>query len=145
MKFYCNPNVYKLTIFNIIMYFLPQEVEVWYIIPAIRKELSKVLVKTHHMTLEKAGEAIGVSKAAVSQYISKKRGKSIVLPKKVISEIKIAAQNIADKKTDAFHEIMNLLKICKNSGVACFACKKFNKGIIGRCKGNHSAYKQNYD
>ncbi len=119
------------------MYYLPQEVEVWYIIPTIRRELSKVLVKTHGMTLQKAGEAIGVSKAAVSQYISKKRGKSIVLPKIVLEEIKISAKKISDKKTDAFHEIMRLIKVCKTNGVACFACKKFNKGILDRCKGKH--------
>ena len=126
------------------MYYLPQEIEVWYIIPAIRKELSKSLVGIHGMTLQAAGDAIGVSKSAVSQYLSKKRGRSVGLPQKVLVEIKISAKSIFDKRSDAFHEIMRLLRVCKMEGVGCAACKKFNPGVLDRCKGDHSKYKQNY-
>ena len=59
------------------MYALPQEIEVWYIIPAIRKALAEQLVKKHKLTLEKTGNILGVSKAAVSQYLSKKRATKI--------------------------------------------------------------------
>ena len=77
--------------------------------------------------------------------MSKKRGKSIKMPKAVLEEIKTSAKNIKEKRTDAFHEIMKLLKICKIQGVGCKACKKFNKGVIERCKSNHSLYKQTYE
>ena len=40
-----------LTIVN--MYLLPQEIEVWYVIPAIRKELSKQLTQNYKMSYEK--------------------------------------------------------------------------------------------
>jgi len=126
------------------MYHLPQEIEVWYIIPAIRRELSKELVKTHGMTLEMAGGLIGVSKAAVSQYISKKRGKSIKLTKKLLDEVKISANNINEKKSTAFHEIMRLLKLCKSEGIACQACMKHNKGVLEYCKNKHHVYDQSY-
>lgn len=45
------------------MYLLPQEIEVWYIIPAIRKELSKQLTSKYEFSYEKAGKALGISKA----------------------------------------------------------------------------------
>lgn len=126
------------------MFYLPQEIEVWYIIPAIRRELCKSLVNDYGFTLEKAGEAVGVSKSAVSQYISKKRGKSITLPKAVISQVKVSAKKIFLKESDAFHQIMSLLRVCKIQGVGCLACRKFNKGVVDRCKGDHSSYKDNY-
>ena len=69
------------------MYSLPQEIEVWYIIPAIRKELAKVLTKKHRLTFEKAGVILGISKAAVSQYINKKRADLITIPSNMKREI----------------------------------------------------------
>ena len=116
------------------MYYLPQEIEVWYIIPALRRELSKELTHSYDMTLEEAGKAIGVSKAAVSQYLSKKRGKAIKLPPQILKEIEISAKSISEKKSNAFHEIMRLLKICKINGIGCVACQKFNKGVLEHCK-----------
>ena len=62
------------------MYSLPQEIEVWYIIPAIRKELARLLTGSYGMTFEKAGELLGVSKAAVSQYLSNKRASKFKVP-----------------------------------------------------------------
>jgi len=54
------------------MYSLPQEIEVWYIIPAIRKELARLLTKENNLSYEKVGGYLGISKAAVSQYLSNK-------------------------------------------------------------------------
>jgi predicted transcriptional regulator len=122
------------------MYYLPQEIEVWYIIPAIRRELSYLLVKKYGWTLESAGGAMGVSKSAVSQYISKKRGQSIKLPSEIMSEVDLAAKSISEKKTNAFSEIMRLLRICKVKGVACLACKKFNKEVFQHCEGKPHSY-----
>ena len=51
------------------VYMLPQEVEVWYIIPAVRKEMAKLLTKEYGFSYERAGRALGISKAAVSQYL----------------------------------------------------------------------------
>ena len=59
------------------MYLLPQEIEVWYIIPAIRKELAKLLTQKYELSYDKAGVILGVSKAAISQYLSNKRANKI--------------------------------------------------------------------
>ncbi len=40
------------------MYSLPQEIEVWYIIPAIRKEFARVLVEDHKLTFERVGDIL---------------------------------------------------------------------------------------
>ncbi len=117
------------------MYLLPQEVEVWYIIPTIRRCLALELVKTHGLTLEKTGEIIGVSKSAVSQYINKKRAEKIKINKEMINEIKKSAEKITKKENLGLSEILRLIKIAKEKGMACEACKKYNKGILNICKG----------
>ena len=117
------------------VYLLPQEIEVWYVIPSLRKELSKILTKKYGMTFEKAGNSLGVSKAAVSQYLSKKRGKQIKFSKATLKELQVSAKNIHDNPEKGFHEIFRLLKVSRANGDSCKVCEKFNKGAMHSC--NH--------
>lgn len=55
---------------------IPCEIATWYILPVIRKELAILLVKNHGMSQKKTASLLGVTDAAVSQYLSKKRGKA---------------------------------------------------------------------
>lgn len=118
------------------MYSLPQEIEVWYIIPTIRKELAKILTKRYNMTLEKAGNILGVSKAAVSHYLKSKRAKSIKLPKYIKNEIKKSAEKITKNNSITVKEITRILNLIKKYGCECEICKKYNKGILEQCKMN---------
>lgn len=115
------------------MYLLPQEIEVWYIIPAIRREMSKVFVKKYDMTLEKAGSLLGITKAAVSQYLNKKRAGKVKLPEDIRREIENSAGIIVEDEKRAVGEIMRILKLMKEKGCSCGVCRKFNKGIISKC------------
>ena len=54
----------------------PCEVIVWYVIPTIRAELAKELVKMG-MSQKDISERLGITQSAVSQYIKDKRGKGI--------------------------------------------------------------------
>lgn len=116
------------------MYNLPQEIEVWYIIPYLRKELSRILTKQYEMSMEEAGEILGVSKAAVSQYLSGKRATRIKLPGKVKDEIKKSAEIISLDKKRAVKEMQRLLKLIRCNKFSCNLCKKYNKGILSICK-----------
>jgi len=116
------------------MYALPQEIEVWYIIPAIRKALAEQLVKKHKLTLEKTGNILGVSKAAVSQYLSKKRATKITFPEKIKQEVKQAAKKIIKNPETAVKEILSILTLIKKTKCSCQACKLYNKGILKICK-----------
>ena len=53
---------------------IPCEIITWYVLPVIRRELAMMLVKNHHMSQKEAANLLGVTDAAVSQYLSKKRG-----------------------------------------------------------------------
>ncbi|MBU1136086.1 MAG: hypothetical protein ABIG37_00040 [Nanoarchaeota archaeon] len=118
------------------MYSLPQEIEVWYIIPAIRRELSKVLTKKYGMTFEKTGNALGISKAAVSQYLKKKRANVVKFPEKVKKEIMKSAEIIQKNEKKALKEILRLLFLIKKSGCSCKVCKRYNKGVLSQCRMN---------
>jgi len=116
------------------MYLLPQEIEVWYIIPAIRRELAKILTQKYKLTFEKTGEILGVSKAAISQYLKKRRASLVKIPKKIKKEIEISAEKIIRDEGLALKEIIKILNLIKKSGCSCKVCKKYNKGILKLCK-----------
>jgi len=115
------------------MYALPQEIEVWYILPAIRKELAKALIKKHKMPYSKAGEILGISKSAISQYLSDKRGSKFIIPNKLKQEIANSAQRIAKDNKICVAEIQKILKLIKQNKASCELCKKYNPNIIKFC------------
>ena len=116
------------------MYNLPQEIEVWYIIPAIRKELAKVLTEKYKLTFEKAGQILGVSKSAISQYLKNKRANKIKLTEKIKKEIIKSAKIILADNNKAVIEIMRILNLMKTWQCSCDVCKKYNKGILKQCQ-----------
>lgn len=115
------------------MYNLPQEIEVWYIIPAIRKELAKIFIKKYKLTQEKAAKILGVSKAAVCQYMSRKRADKIKFPPRIKKEFEESAKRIIDNNQIVVKEILRLLDVIKKSRCSCHICKKYNKGILKIC------------
>jgi len=120
-----------LTIVN--MYLLPQEIEVWYIIPAIRKELARVLTGKYELSFERAGEILGVSKAAVSQYLSNKRANKVKLNVGMKREVAKSAKILADRPKLALGEMQRLLKVMKDSRCSCEVCRKYNKDVLNFC------------
>jgi len=115
------------------MYSLPQEIEVWYIIPKLRKELALLFVNEYKYSYEKAGDILGISKAAVSQYLSNKRANKIKLSAEMMKEIKISAKNIHDKKTNGLMEIERLINEMKKTKCSCDVCKQYNKEVLKYC------------
>jgi predicted transcriptional regulator len=95
----------------------PQEVEVYYILPAIRRELSlalKRLGKTQH----EIAQLLGVTDAAVSQYVSKKRAKDARFPAEFVPIVKAAATRIVDKES-MIRETQGILKRARDTNMIC--------------------------
>ncbi|MCK5449455.1 transcriptional regulator [Candidatus Pacearchaeota archaeon] len=115
------------------MYLLPQEIEVWYIIPAVRKELAKLLTQRYEMSYERAGKILGISKAAVSQYLSNKRANKIELSSEVKKEIVKSATVIVNDQKNMLGEMQRILKYIKDKKCLCDVCKKYNKDILNYC------------
>ncbi|MDD5112124.1 MAG: helix-turn-helix domain-containing protein [Candidatus Altiarchaeota archaeon] len=57
---------------------LPCEHAMWYVLPRIRAELARILIK-RGLSQKDAAERLGITPAAVSQYLHKKRGETASL------------------------------------------------------------------
>jgi len=102
---------------------MPQEIEVWYTIPALRRELAKAMVEEKLTQKEIAG-IMGITEAAVSQYIHSKRAKEVVFDKHTLIEIQKSAKHIIEKPKELMNEMMHLTRIDGVKYVTCDLHKK---------------------
>ena len=110
----------------------PCEVIVWYVIPTIRAELAKELVKMG-MSQKEISTRLGITQSAVSQYIKDKRGKGIPINKDVRKGIKVLAKQVMVEKEpkETIPGICMVCAIVKSSGALCELHKKENAGLEG--------------
>ncbi len=102
---------------------LTQKIELNCLIPAIRIYFIEILEKKGLNDAEIA-KKLKITKAAVSQYKHKKRGKKIKFPKEIIKEIQKSALSIKKgKNTDA--EILKIINKIKKSRYICVICKEY--------------------
>jgi hypothetical protein len=67
----------------------------WFVLPALRSELVGYLVEEKKLSRKDAAKRIGLTEAAVSQYLSKKRGKRFKFTKKEKLKIREIGDSIA--------------------------------------------------
>lgn len=96
---------------------MPQEIEVWYIIPAIRKELA-ISMKNRGLKQSEIAKRLGLTKAAITNYLTKKRAKEINFNPEFKKQIDDSAVNIHDE-FGAMKEIQKLLTIVNKSKIIC--------------------------
>jgi predicted transcriptional regulator len=84
---------------------------IWNGIPSIRKELAETLIKQFGLSQREAAEKLGLTPAAICQYLSKKRGKTDNFDETIIQEITISAQRIM--KNDGTDAIIETCRICR--------------------------------
>lgn len=112
---------------------LPYELEAQYLIPALRKELAKVMVSELGLNQSNAARLLGVNKAAVCQYLQGKRGANIRLPADFQKHILKSAKLIEANPKDFFPEIARLISLLKRRGILCRVCLKYNSGVKEIC------------
>jgi predicted transcriptional regulator len=119
------------------MYSLPQEIEVWYIIPTVRKILADHLVKDHGLSYEKVGRILGVTKAAIAQYVHNKRAAKINLSKDIKKKLKGDAE-ILVLNNEMFPVLVHeILEKIKNTKASCDTGKVYKKSILEYCNGEY--------
>lgn len=89
----------------------PCEEIVWTVLPCIRKKIAENLIEKG-LKQKEVAEKLGVSTAAVSQYISDKRGNTSVFNNKIEKEIKNSAEVILNGG-DVIEEICRICRIIK--------------------------------
>jgi len=111
---------------------MPQELEVWYVLPAIRSQLAKALLKKGLKQTEVA-KLMGATKAAVSQYVKQKRASKLKFNQKVNKAIEKGAAAITKQgnfiaETQKICELVKkeigLCKISKDLGLAPQNCRE---------------------
>lgn len=112
---------------------MPQEIEVWYLIPALRKELARIFVEDYGLKRNKAAEMLGITNAAISQYLSSKRGSGINFSARDKKEIKKAAEEIIKNDADVMKKIYDLCLVLRKSKTICEMHKSQDKTISGNC------------
>ena len=91
----------------------PCEIVVWYVIPSMRSELAKELLKLG-MKQKEISELLDITQPAVSQYISDKRGHGIKFDGKTQGMIRIFAKDLMEQKLEQGDIIRRMCEICKN-------------------------------
>jgi hypothetical protein len=84
---------------------LPQEIEVWELLPAIRKALSKVFVNDFKLSRKEAAKLLHITEPAISQYLREKRANKLKFGYKVGREIHISAERVL--KGDPLYKEIN--------------------------------------
>jgi predicted transcriptional regulator len=103
----------------------PQEIDVWYVLPAVRRELALRLID-RGLKQREIAQKLGVTEAAVSQYVSRKRAGSIRIPKGIMSAIKKAADNMIQNRDCHRYELQDLLETVKRSGFLCEIHRRYD-------------------
>ena len=134
---------------------MPQEVEVWYVLPAIRRELAKVMktkvvqradedgdMKDHKITQKEIARMLGVTEPAITQYLLRKkgqrsRGDQVDLPNEILKEIDKSADSMIEEyekarmrdDEDIFQvmtkEINRIIRVMRDAGVMCDIHREF--------------------
>jgi uncharacterized protein len=109
----------------------PQEVEVFYILPAIRKELSIVL-KAQGRNQKEIAKMLGVTEAAVSQYLNAKRATDVSFPHELKEQIRAAAAKITDPTT-MITQVQTILATAKQDRFICKMHEQVTNDIPRGC------------
>jgi len=112
---------------------MPQEIEVWYLIPALRREFARIFIKDYGLTQKKAAEILSITEAAISQYLNSKRASQIRFSKKELYEIKKSANELIKNPEMLIKNLYNLCIYLRESKVICELHKNHDKSIPKNC------------
>ena len=113
---------------------MPQEIEVWYIIPSLRRELAKSMIDDLKLTQKQVAKIMGLTEAAVSQYLHSKRAKEVIFTKAVLEEIKKSAKTISKDEKLLIQEMMRLTNLTGVKHVMCDIHKKHDAKLPNNCE-----------
>jgi predicted transcriptional regulator len=104
----------------------PCELIVWNIVPVIKRELAIMLVNEFHLNQKQTAEKLQTTEAAISRYLSGKRGVLAIVDEDIIKEIRKSAETIT--KNDKANLVTEICRICK-----IFRSKQMIEGIENSC------------
>ena len=104
-------------------FLMPQEIEVLYVIPAIRRQFA-IALKAEGSDQKSIAILLHVTEAAISQYISGKRASQVVFDDATKAEIAKAAKR-AQKTGSFLVESQKMLDLIRKRKITCKAHRDF--------------------
>ena len=96
----------------------PCEYVVWYGLPVLRREIARCMINDFGLNEKEAAGKLGITPAAVSQYLSGKRGKIDITDAMVLKEINISTERIINHGNGTVvPEICRLCKLFTSRGI----------------------------
>src|SRR3989338_8060062 len=112
---------------------MPQELEVWYLLPSLRKELAKLFIKDYALSQREVSEILGITESAVSQYLKSKRAKKMKFSSMEMGEIRKTANKIVHDKKNSSIYLYDLSKKLIGSECMCVVHRKHDKNLPEGC------------
>ncbi len=112
---------------------MPQEIEVWYLLPALRRELVKVFAKEHKLSQKESAKILGITEAAVSQYLNEKRGTEYQFTQTEQLIIKKTAEQMILDKTQVMKQMYALCVAFRGSKTICDIHRKHDQSVSSNC------------
>ncbi len=140
---------------------MPQEVEVWYVLPALRREFAMMMKtktvprvgedgkkKEHKITQKEIAKMLGVTEPAITQYLLKKKGRrsrgdQVSIPKKFIGELEKSADTMIEQyekrgADDDMFEVMTrefnrMIRVIRDAGTMCDFHRQFSAHVKDKC------------
>ena len=95
----------------------------WSGLPVIRKEIAESMISDFGLSQKEAAIKLGITPAAVCQYLSRKRGKTHISDEIILKEIKVSAGNIIDNGDGSIlPETCRICKLLRTSSQFAMIC-----------------------
>lgn len=108
--------------------YMPQEIEVWYLLPAIRREFALSMLKKG-LKQKDIAKYMDIRESTVSQYLSSTRAKSIKFNKGIKKSVEIAVNKIINNQSSLILEIQKICELSKKQKFLCCIHKKHDKNL----------------
>ncbi len=102
----------------------PCEFMMWNGLPVIRKEIAESMITNHGLNQKQTAQKLGVTPAAICQYLSNKRGKIKIIDPEILQEINKSAERIIQEEHPAVvPETCRICKILMKKGLYPLMCE----------------------
>ena len=110
----------------------PQEVQVWYVIPALRRQMAREMLRAGLKQKEIALK-LNITEAAVSQYLRSKRASSVKFTDAGKNAIRETVSSLIAEKAEFNAEIQRLLHFMLENKTMCHICQT-HTGMPKSCR-----------
>jgi len=112
---------------------MPQEVEVWYLLPALRREITRIMIEDYSLNQKEIAKMLGVSEPAISQYVKSKRAGEVKFTKSDLEVIKNSAKKMVNDPKTMMKELYKLSISFRGNKTLCNLHHSKCKGIPENC------------